>query len=129
MNAIWSRNEQKGFLWQASMQLSPQSPLRFPSFPSFLNPYHAGYWLACVAWRFCRAGCTSGEAAKFARKARENERLPPQSPHGFSALARLYYLATKTAMLRWLKYHLWYLCQISLQIMLLPILISCLFYI
>ena len=45
------------------------------------------------------------------REARENERrsreknkklLPPQSPHGFSALARLYYLArpTKTAMLR-----------------------------
>ena len=26
--------------------------------------------------------------------------LPPQSPRGFSALARLYYLATKTAMLR-----------------------------
>ena len=42
--------------------------------------------LACVAWRFCRAGRTSGEAA--------------QSPRGFSALARLYYLATKTAMLR-----------------------------
>ena len=51
-------------------------------------------------------------AAKFARKARENERrsreknrdklLPPQSPRGFFALARLYYLArsTKTAMLR-----------------------------
>ena len=50
-----------------------------------------------------------------ARSARENERrsreknknqffklLPPQSPRGFSALARLYYLArpTKTAMLR-----------------------------
>ena len=52
----------------------------------------------------------SGEAAKFAREARENERqsreknklLPPQSPRGFCALARLYYLArpTKTAMLR-----------------------------
>ena len=65
--------------------------------------------LACVAWRFCRAGRTSGEAAKFAREARENERqsrekklLPPQSPRGFCALARLYYLArpTKTAMLR-----------------------------
>ena len=26
--------------------------------------------------------------------------LPPQSPHGFSALARFYYLETKTAMLR-----------------------------
>ena len=53
----------------------------------------------------------SGVAAKFAREARENERrsreknkklLPPQSPRGFSALARLYYLAlpTKTVMLR-----------------------------
>ena len=56
-----------------------------------------------IAWRFCRV------AAKFAREARENERqsrekklLPPQSPRGLSALARLYYLArpTKTAMLR-----------------------------
>ena len=69
--------------------------------------------LACVAWRFCRAGRTAKpRAAKFARKARENERrsreknknklLPPQSPRGFFALARLYYLArsTKTAMLR-----------------------------
>ena len=66
--------------------------------------------LACVAWRFCRAGRRSGVAAKFAREARENERrsreknkfLPPQSPRGFSALARLYYLArpAKTAMLR-----------------------------
>ena len=49
----------------------------------------------------------AAKAAKFARKARENERrsrekklLPPQSPRGFYALARLYYLArpTKTAM-------------------------------
>ena len=66
--------------------------------------------LACVAWRFCRAERRSGVAAKFAREARENERrsreknklLPPQSPRGFSALARLYYLVrpTKTAMLR-----------------------------
>ena len=69
--------------------------------------------LACVAWRFCRAGHTAKpRAAKFAREARENERrsreknknklLPPQSPRGFFALARLYYLArpTKTAMLR-----------------------------
>ena len=30
--------------------------------------------LACVAWRFCRAGRRSGVAAKFAREARENER-------------------------------------------------------
>ena len=30
--------------------------------------------VACVAWRFCRAGRTSGEAAKFARESRENER-------------------------------------------------------
>ena len=30
--------------------------------------------------------------------------LPPQSPRGFSALARLYYLATKTAMLRRLPF-------------------------
>ena len=54
--------------------------------------------LACVVWRFCRAGRTSGQAARL---------LPPQSPRGFSALARLYYLArpTKTAMLRrlWLS--------------------------
>ena len=31
--------------------------------------------------------------------------IPPQSPRGFSALARLYYLATKTAMLRRLILH------------------------
>ena len=30
--------------------------------------------VACVAWRFCRVGCRSGVAAKFAREARENER-------------------------------------------------------
>ena len=46
--------------------------------------------VACVALRFCRTGRTSGEAA-------------PQSPRGFSALVRLYYLATKTAMLRTLR--------------------------
>ena len=57
--------------------------------------------VACVAWRFCR---------KHYAKTRANERrsealFPPQSPHDFSALARLiarlYYLAhpTKTAML------------------------------
>ena len=73
-----------------------------------------GKFLVCVAWRFCRAGCTSGEAAgrEIRPEARENERrrcvkklLPPQSPRGFSALARLYYLArpTKTAMLRRLE--------------------------
>ena len=47
------------------------------------NPYHLatltlkswfGKILACVAWRFCRAGRRSGVAAKFAREARENER-------------------------------------------------------
>ena len=40
---------------------------------------------------------------KFAREARENERRSrDQSPRGFSALVRLYYLVrpTKTAMLR-----------------------------
>ena len=31
-------------------------------------------WVACVARRFCRAGRTSGEAAKFAREELENER-------------------------------------------------------
>ena len=57
----------------------------------------SGTYLACVAWRFCRAGGTSGEAARKIFKW-----LLPQSPCGFSALARLYYLArpTKTAMLR-----------------------------
>ena len=30
--------------------------------------------IACVAWRFCRAGRRTGVAAKFAREARENER-------------------------------------------------------
>ena len=41
-------------------------------------------------------------ARERAAKPREKEKqlLPPQSPRGFSALARLYYLATKTAMLR-----------------------------
>ena len=55
--------------------------------------------LACVAWRFCRAGRRSGVAAKFAR---EFKLLLPQSPRGFSALARLSYLArpTKTVMPR-----------------------------
>ena len=43
--------------------------------------------VACVAWRFCRVGRTSGEAAKFAAKcartsgkaARKIKLLPPQS--------------------------------------------------
>ena len=54
----------------------------------------------------CRAGRTSGEAAKFAQSARERAAKPPQSPRGFSALAHLYYLArpTKTAMLRRLNF-------------------------
>ena len=56
--------------------------------------FRAYFPLACVAWRFCRAGRRSGVAAR--------KLLPPQSPRGFSALACLYYLArpTKTAMLR-----------------------------
>ena len=83
------------------------------------------YWasvcvVACVAWRFCRAGRTSGEAARKIKTACPDspppsthfdiplttclvfKLLPPQSPRGFSALARLYYLArpAKTAMLR-----------------------------
>ena len=33
-----------------------------------------GISLACVAWRFCRAGRRSGVAGKFAREACENER-------------------------------------------------------
>ena len=59
-----------------------------------LYSFFAGLVLACVAWRFCRAGRRSGVAAKFAL--------------GFSALARLYYLArpTKTAMLRRLAWSL-----------------------
>ena len=62
--------------------------------------------LACVAWRFCRAGRTSGEHERRSREKKKNlqknllQLLPPQSPRGFSALTRLYYLATKTAMLR-----------------------------
>ena len=39
-----------------------------------LTSFSAVTFIACVAWRFCRAGRTSGEAAKFAREARENER-------------------------------------------------------
>ena len=47
-------------------------------------------------------------ARERAAKPREKgfQLLPPQSPRGFSALARLYYLATKTAMLRRLMYYL-----------------------
>ena len=48
--------------------------------------------LACVAWRFCRAGRTNGEARETERRGREKNKtlfqvLPPQSPRGFSALA------------------------------------------
>ena len=36
--------------------------------PVFLRYLQMTKWrLACVAWRFCRAGRASGEAAKFAR--------------------------------------------------------------
>ena len=81
--------------------------------------------VACVAWRFCRAGRTSGEAAREIKTTCPDswpfqlpppsthfdillptclvfKLLPPQSPRAFSALTRLNYLArpTKTAMLR-----------------------------
>ena len=69
--------------------------------------------LACVAWRFCRAGRRSGVATKNSRAKRartsgeaarkiKTKLLPLPTPHGFSALARLYYLVRpiKTAMLR-----------------------------
>ena len=36
--------------------------------------------LAYVAWRFCRGGRKSGEAAKFACKAGENERQVAPAP-------------------------------------------------
>ena len=39
--------------------------------------------LACVAWRFCRAGRRSGVAAKFAREARENERRSREKNKNF----------------------------------------------
>ena len=63
--------------------------------------------LACVAWRFCRAGRTAKpRAAKFARKARENERrsreknknklLPPQSP-----LTKLAPIVTQPGLFLW----------------------------
>ena len=51
---------------QYSSQASRQSPLAIQSNPALQ--------IACVAWRFCRAGRRSGVAAKFAREARENER-------------------------------------------------------
>ena len=67
--------------------------------------------VACVAWRFCRAGRRGGVSTKNSRAkrartsgeaARKIKLLPLQSPRGFSALARLYHLVrpTKTAMLR-----------------------------
>ena len=73
--------------------------------------------LACVAWRFCRAGRKIKTKFKF-------KLLPPQSSRGFSVLARLYYLArpTKTAMLRrltkdWIKnpasYFVWGFIRVS----------------
>ena len=72
-----------------------------------MSPFKSDYSVACVAWRFCRAGRQERRShEKFAREARENDRrsreLPLQSPRGFSALARLYYLVrpTKTAKLR-----------------------------
>ena len=74
---------------------------------------YAEHAVACVAWRFCRAGRTSGEAAKFAREVHENEQQSREKnktpPRGFSALARLCHLArpTKTAMLRRLGMQWW----------------------
>ena len=41
--------------------------------------------LACVAWQFCRAGRTSGVAAKFARQARENERRSREKSKNLSS--------------------------------------------
>ena len=40
------------------------------------NVSRSWYIIACVAWRFCRAGRRSGVAAKFARSARERAAKP-----------------------------------------------------
>ena len=64
--------------------------------------------VACVAWRFCQEHDWAAKPQKRAQSARERAAKPreklllPQSPRGFSALPRLYYLArpTITAMLR-----------------------------
>ena len=67
--------------------------------PRFRPEEYLLYEIACVAWRFCRAGRT-----RRSRGPRNLRAKPPQSPRGFSALAGLYYLARpiKTAMLRML---------------------------
>ena len=59
---------------------------------------------------FCR-----GDLARNHQAYRFFKLLPPQSPRGFSALARLYYLArpTKTAMLRRLPSAMLELMQVS----------------
>ena len=71
----------------------------------YLSPVRFAHsWVACVAWRFCRAGRRSGVAAKFAREAREKnfQVAPAPISSRFLCPPRLYYLArpTKTAMLR-----------------------------
>ena len=77
-------------LFWTTNELNELPEVRF-EFPFSLN-----------SMQFCRAGRTSGEAAGSKIRA-------PQSPRGFSALARLYYLArpTKTATLhRLISFHL-----------------------
>ena len=69
---------------------------------SFLATCHPGARAAKPRNSRAKRARTSGEAAREERVAK------PQSPRGFSALARLYYLATKTAMLRRLTCHRYY---------------------
>ena len=89
------------FIWDIFI-IDPRAQIVVPLSPK--------YSLRSMAVLSSRAQERRGHE-KFAREARENERrsreknkklFPLQSPRGFSALARLYYLVrpTKTAMLR-----------------------------
>ena len=59
-------------------------------------------WLLIHIWPSLHSMAVLSSRAheRRSREKNKNQLLPPQSPRVFSALARLYYLATKTAMLR-----------------------------
>ena len=62
--------------WYVTRLSTQHMSIIFPAWNYIMIQIHSGRPLACVAWRFCRAGRRSGVAAKFAREAREKNKNP-----------------------------------------------------
>ena len=93
----WSSNNNK---WTQLLPWLAQQAINFCKIKSVVFNYH--YSGDQVASSLRSMAVLSIRAQERRSREKNKELLPPQSPRGLSALARLYYLArpTKTAMLR-----------------------------